>query len=1454
MGSESIFISHATKDDGFVTELREALALERLSVWVDSRSLRGGDKLAPQIERAIEEARQVIVVLSPNTINSPWVRKEIEKALEVEQTRKDEGYRVVPLLLPGVTPAALELWFDEEPVGIPIQLKPAGLSEATPAILASLGERLPDDSQPLEDVEPWPVHDLVLRLQDAKAEVEHGKERVKATATLTYQPPTPAARPVESTRYSFTSPLGAIETDELRWYLESYYLWPVGVFQERAERTEKQLPKWGNDLYEAALSAKVAQEALNAWLHAADGAERRFSVLVDCEPPEGADEQEQKAVREAASSLLSLPWELLHDERSWLFQGKNSVRVRRRLPSRHKHKPAVTTLPIRILLVSPRPEDEHTAYIDHRVSARPLVDAVESLGELVELTVLSPATLPALRNAIEQAADRDEPFDVVHFDGHGVYDKKLGLGALCFEEPKDVGKLQKRASQAIYAEDIAGLMRDYRIPLVFLEACQSAMEVRPATSVAAKLLEEGVTSVVAMSHSVLVETARRFVEAFYLALAAGARLGQAMLAGQKALFDDTYRGKVMAAGELRLQDWFVPVLYQEEQDPQLFTALPEKALIQLQARQRKLSLGELPEPPEHQFQGRSRELLALERMLHAEPWAVVRGVGGSGKTTLAAELARWLVRTGRFDRAAFVSMEEYTDARTALDSLGRQLLPGETWSVAQFKTLKEALQPVEGALRDSRTIIVLDNLESVLPDPSRKTPAAAAPAGELFDLCQALLDADSCTRIVFTSRFHLPAPFDRRKCGIELGALSREDAVELVSRVMAEKSLTPAAHDPGSTPKEIADLVEAVNCHARALVLLAREVAHQGVRGATKDLHALMAELHERHPDDRENSLYASVELSLRRLSEEARKQVRVLGVFHGGVHMHVWDHVLEIDSDDTTTVPALCEALVAVGLAEDMGCGHLRLDPGLAPYLLGQMDDAERESLTARWAEGMRQLANFLYKQQFKDAELARLLTLLELPNLLALLDWVEDRAEPDEVVGLASGVEGLVADLGRPQALARAAEVRERAAHKLGEWSHAGFTAESGKIDRMWERGQLQAALDAAQQLVQRCLPAGEQAYAEAAYDIAIAHFRLGRAQRRTGAAEAALQPLADAQARFQQLADQGDADAAGMASVAIVDRADCLRDLGRLDDAAAAYGDGIQRAEKLDDNRQVAVNKGQLGTVRMLQRRYADALTAWTEAKDIFESLGEPGTVATAWHQIGLVHQEAGQLERAEQAYRQSLAIKVREKNRSGEANTLNQLGVVCRRMGRLEEAVTFYRQAADIHVELGDLKGEGMDRNNAANTLVKLGRYDEARREVLRAIECKKPLGHAAEPWKTWAVLHDLEQATGNPQAGLEARHKAVQAFLAYRRAGGENHLPGGQLCRTVGQAIQEGKTAEVGQLLAQLAAHSDAPPQLKALVPKLQAILNRDRDPALAADPELYCRHAVELQLLLEELG
>jgi tetratricopeptide (TPR) repeat protein len=181
-------------------------------------------------------------------------------------------------------------------------------------------------------------------------------------------------------------------------------------------------------------------------------------------------------------------------------------------------------------------------------------------------------------------------------------------------------------------------------------------------------------------------------------------------------------------------------------------------------------------------------------------------------------------------------------------------------------------------------------------------------------------------------------------------------------------------------------------------------------------------------------------------------------------------------------------------------------------------------------------------------------------------------------------------------------------------------------------------------------------------------------------------------------------------------------------------------------------------------MLQGDYAEALTLYAEARTLFEALHEPRSVATIWHQLGIVHRYNGNLEQAEHAYRQSLALEVQSHNLAGEANSLLELGNLYDDMGHLEEAETFSRQAAEKFVTLRDFLGEGRARNNLAATLIKLKYYDDARCELHRALECNKLFGHNAEPWKTWSLLHILEQAAGNSQAAADSWQQAVQCYL------------------------------------------------------------------------------------------
>ncbi|MXS82496.1 tetratricopeptide repeat protein [Nitrosomonas oligotropha] len=1451
-----LFISHSSQDDAFVRELREALADHGQAGWIDSRELRGGDPLWTEIQKAIDNASAYAVVVSTNSLQSEWVGEELNYVLELQKQRCKEQFPVIPLLLDGTKLGVLKRYFDEEPFCISMNSQAGGVEAAMDAILVALRLRDPADVAATPQPKAEPLEELVLELSDLRFNDSEGKCCASARARLVYEPATPGQREVTSVQsWRFIAPIGPIEAEELRWYLEKYAIWPSHYFRDRARKVEENLVAWGKLLYEAAIPAAHTANVMQAWARINGGAGRRFSVHVDTALEANAPEAEVNAAREVATLLLGLPWELLHDNDSYLFQGAKPTRVRRRLPNTGVYDVPVVATPIRILLVTARPEDEACGYLDHRVSALPLVEALEALPGLVKLRVLNPPTLPALRKELERARDENKPYHVVHFDGHGVYDRYAGLGGLCFELPEDTVKLEWRRHATIYTNELGPLLRDHRIPLVFLEACQTAQAEKASESVASELLKVGIASVVAMSHSVLVETAKRFVAAFYQALSAGKRVGDAMLAGQRQLKDDSFRRRIFGAGELRLEDWFVPVLFQEKDDPQLFKTAPAKQTWENFQSRLQIRLGELPPEPQTGFVGRSRELLALQRLLLHERYAVVRGQGGEGKTALAAEFARWMVRSQQIRRTAFVSVEAHSHAAAVLDVLGRQLVD-QNYSVATFKNLDQAMLPVEKALREQTALLIVDNMESILLPPfmQHETPQSLSDDAretlqEILGLCQRLLQVGG-TRLLFTSRESLPTPFDAERNRRELHRLDRDDAVKLVERV-----LNAAGDEAGTASdaarEEIEQLVDAVHGHARTLLLLAPALRSRGVTATHASLVELMADMERRFPGSREQSVFASVELSLRRLSQENRQRVHALGVFHGVADLDVLRHMMQWQEAD---VISLAIELIETGLATPDRYNHLTLNPALCPYLRRKLEDNERESLTTHWVEGMQPYVDYLEQQQSQNTEIAATLTVLELPNLFALLDRVQRTGDVETTIDLANSLFSLLQNIGKPRLLEQVGQVRDVAAMALGDtWNHAKFGAQRTRIEQQLATGGLREAFDAAQALLQRARMAGQQAYPSADYDLAMAHFILARVLIRAGGADQALPLLNEARYRFEAIAQQRDNKSAeGMAAACFTEQGDCFCDLGRLDEAVVAYEERIRRGKQLGDDRGVAVGKAQLGTVYLEQRKYPEALQAYAEAREQFAQMNEPVSVAMSWHQTGGVYLAMEQPTAAEDAYRQSLKIKVQIGNVGGQARTLNQLGNLYNAIDRPEEAVAFYRQAADKYVEIGDTASEGIARSNLGNALCKLRRFDEARQEIHRAIACKAPLGHAVTPWTTWSILADIETETGNSAAAAEAKQKAISSYLAYRRDGGENHHPDGRLSIAITERLLAGDTAAATTLLQQLADDSEAD-WLQPFIQALQAIADGSRDRSLADVPDLDYTMAAEILLLIEAL-
>ncbi|HET6843924.1 MAG TPA: toll/interleukin-1 receptor domain-containing protein [Candidatus Angelobacter sp.] len=93
----SCFISYSTKDQAFADLLYSSLQARGVRCWFAPHDMQPGQKLHEQIDAAIRIHEKLLLILSPNSIHSEWVKTEIAKARKREL---DEKRRVLfPILL-----------------------------------------------------------------------------------------------------------------------------------------------------------------------------------------------------------------------------------------------------------------------------------------------------------------------------------------------------------------------------------------------------------------------------------------------------------------------------------------------------------------------------------------------------------------------------------------------------------------------------------------------------------------------------------------------------------------------------------------------------------------------------------------------------------------------------------------------------------------------------------------------------------------------------------------------------------------------------------------------------------------------------------------------------------------------------------------------------------------------------------------------------------------------------------------------------------------------------------------------------------------------------------------------------------------------------------------------------------------------------------------------------------
>ena len=309
-----------------------------------------------------------------------------------------------------------------------------------------------------------------------------------------------------------------------------------------------------------------------------------------------------------------------------------------------------------------------------------------------------------------------------------------------------------------------------------------------------------------------------------------------------------------------------------------------------------------------------------------------------------------------------------------------------------------------------------------------------------------------------------------------------------------------------------------------------------------------------------------------------------------------------------------------------------------------------------------------------------------------------------------------------------------------------------------------------------------------------------------------------------------------------------------LGRLDEAATICEDSINRARLSHDETSTAVSYVRLGSVRLRQRRYQQALSAYTEAMQRFAQQEDSRSLATILYQTGGVYLETRQLDAAESAYNRALGLYTQLEDIAAQADTLTQLGSVIQAVpGRAEEAIAFYRDASGKYVSIGDIAGESRAKTNLSVLLLALRRLDEAREEIERSLVCQQQLGTDSEAWKSWSILEQIDTMAGNAAGAQKARREAIASYLAYRRHGGQNETKAGQLCGAVMQSLLAGDQMTAGLRLQQTEAIPNLPDNARALVLALKGIVAGNRSRTLADNPVLEYGMAAEILYVIEAL-
>ena len=1277
-----VFVAYAEPDLAWVQVLAGRLRDAGFRVFFDEWVILPGDVVTRRQEEGIQAAAAGVVVCSPRSVSSPWVMDQYAALYEQALTA---GRRLIPVLYEDV---GLPLFLDIRRC-VDFRHADGTVYETRVAeLVAAIGEQLP---------EPEAVPAL---------------------------PPGNRIRPECARRALLKVGLSGVEIlDQDRGQRVS------GVLAGEAVR---RVPAWLNELHrigrhrgglvvrslDAATADRLSPVLREAGVvlgeaFTADPVGAVLSGLIEDARGQGAGLRLAVCAEDAVADW---PWEALvlpGADRSLALT--DAVQVFRAVDV-DRMVPGVTIAgPLRILVVLASPEGtDGGPLLDVEHELATVLDAVEPARKhtAAHVRVLNLGTLSAIREALTA-----ERFHILHISCHAA------PGRLVLEDA------QGRPHKVSAEELIAAIPESRRPAAIVLAGCSTALSAQaaPGDSAAAlpglarELLAAGVPQVVAMTAAVTDRYAALFAGRLYreLAIAAEPMVVDAVARARRLVESDR---RALPEGDpgRRLVEWATPVVFVRGQPLPLYDPAAPTGTV-TQVPEPVLPAG-VPLRPVGDFVGRRADLRVLLAAVRGQQAGVViHGIGGVGKSSLAAELLRLLgddaglvvpvvgaagadqILAG-FAQALFTRAiaDGLPDTHPWRQLAGYLRVPGEPW--------EERLGTALGVLAQQPVTLLIDNFETNLEE--RAGGPAVIRDDTLAKLLAAWVGSRGARRLLVTSRypFALPGGAGRRLVHHHLGPLSLAETRKLIWRLPGLDALTGVQQQRAWTD---------VGGHPRTL----------------EYLDALLRQGRARFDDvtDRLEGLLSE------RGIPDPQQWITDLHTSHEG--------------DDPGQAR---DGLVGRALAEAVA---LTVNDTLLDRLLGLLDTGTQDLLVGA----------AVYRQPVDELALA---WQSSVPNPTAA-DPDRDRrlAELSQKLTEAATVGQATDDwtqLGYTgeQLTQLSDDLRERRRPPLAE-----VTVAADRLGTLATLGLITPVPDPddgpAQYLVHRwTATALGRLHPEATTN---AHQRAAgyytwRVQHQP---QDKLADLHDqVEARYHQRA-AGDLKAAVSLSYAIRNQ---LHTWAAWDWETSICQETLTWLEP--GSYDTGAFTHQLGMIAQARGDYREAERRYQQSLTIFEELGNRGGTANSSGQLGILAQDRGDYPEAERRYQQSLTIFEELGNRAGMATSYHHLGNLAYLTGDYPEAERRYQQSLTISEELGNRAGTANSYHQLGMIAQARGDYREAERRYQQSLTIFEELGNQVGTATTISQLGNLRAETGNPTeaAALHCQALAIRLEIGIPQAG------------------------------------------------------------------------------------